>query len=381
MLASLVRRGGRAAIVVVAGTTVLGGAALAGGDTTLRDRTGVTLGDAAFDREDVGVVWREPLGGAPAVYVRTSEAAGTVFAPSELVIDNARQPSVELCANRVFVAYARDYGDGVPGRWAIDLRTRAVSATGFTGAAVSSGQYLARDPDVACASGRLFAAWVEQRPGGARTLVSDSLRASLSFDMPIDLGAASEDRSPPVVAGVGRWAYVAWRVGNDIKVKRFGVGPGPAFALTAYGDTIVGDGTLARPVTYPVIAAYGPRVVVAWTRCGHTQARVSTDHGATWGPVRTLVRGACGSEAGAFPTGAAIHGDRIAVTVVTTFGATASRVVRTRNGFASFTDTLLSDPVDLELFGYVTFPEAIGWASVRDRGSRLTYRPLGNTAP
>lgn len=380
MSVSLVRRSGRSVIFVVAGTVMLTGATLAGGDITLRNRTGVTLGDAAFDREEVAVVWREPLGGVPVVRIRTSDAAGTVFAPTELVIDHARQPSVDLCASQVFVAYARDYGDGIPGRWAIDLRTRAVSATGFTGAGVSSGLYRARDPDVACAGGRLFVAWVEQQPGGERVRITDSLRSSLAFEPSIDLGAASPDRAAPVVAGVNHWGYVAWTSGNDVRFKRFGVGSGPGFVLTPYADRRLADGTGARPASLPVIAADGPRVVVAWTRCGDTQARVSNDSGATWGPARTLRTGTCGSESGSYPTGAAILADRIAVTVAT-IGPSAERVVRTRNGFASFTDTRLGGGADLELFGYVTFPEAIGWASVQDAGSRLRYRPLGNTAP
>ena len=363
------------------GTALVGGAALAGGSTTtLRDRSGVSLGDAAFDREDVAVVWREPLAGGPSVRIRTSDAAGTVFAATELVVEDARQPSVDICAHQVFVAYAKDYGASITGRWAIDLRTRPVSATGFTGAAVSSGEFLARDPDIACAGGRPFAAWIELRPGGERVLVTDSLRGSLAFDVPIDLGAASPDGTAPVVAGVNHWGYVAWTSGDDVRFKRFRVGSGPGFALTPYADRRLGSGTGARPASLPVIAADGARVVVAWTRCGDTQARVSNDSGATWGPVRTLRHGACGSESGSVPTGAAILGDRIAVTLAN-IGPDSERVVRTRNGFASFTDTRLGDGADLELFGYVTFPEAIGWASVRDQGPKLTYRRLGNTAP
>ena len=143
---AVARRSWRALTMATVGTALVGGAALAGGSTTtLRDRSGVSLGDAAFDREDVAVVWREPLAGGPSVRIRTSDAAGTVFAATELVVEDARQPSVDICAHQVFVAYAKDYGASITGRWAIDLRTRPVSATGFTGAAVSSGEFLARD--------------------------------------------------------------------------------------------------------------------------------------------------------------------------------------------------------------------------------------------
>jgi hypothetical protein len=132
----------------------------------------------------------------------------------------------------------------------------------------------------------------------------------------------------------------------------------------------------------PVIAADETRVVVAWERCGDTLARVSTDRGATWGPVRLVRDGPCGAEVGSSPTGVAIIGNRIAITYAwTTPTVDQERLVRSTTNLASFTDVRLGTDADLQLFGWVVFPEAIGWQSARDVGNRLRYLIHGNTDP
>lgn len=371
--------------VLVAGALAALPAAAGGSTTTLRNATGVSLQDAEFERENVAVVWQEPGESGQVVWVRTSTGAGTVFAPRELVARRARQASVDICGSSMFVAYAEDRRDGTnPNRWLIELATRGVSFTGFAYAGVSFGTGLARFPDVACAQRRLFVAWVERIGGDDRVRLAHALRSDLAFGAAIDLGLAPDpvDFSPPVVAAAGRFGYVAWQSGNAIRFRRWRTGIAPPYAPTAFAALTVGPGSSAKPAQHPIIGAEGDKVVVAWTRCADLFARVSIDRGASWGPIRKLADHPCPGEIGAYPNNVDIFGGSIAIEY--SFIGPAGdkeRVITSSSDLAGRTNTLLGSGADLQLFGYVTFPEAIGWQSARDVGPRLTYLLLGNTDP
>ncbi len=160
------------------------------------------------------------------------------------------------------------------------------------------------------------------------------------------------------VAAADGHAYVAFtKSDGDLRIRRWSVSSGPT--VTPLGTQVVGNGSHNNQASFPLIAADGSKVAVVWSRCEGIFARVSNDHGATWGPVRTLFDdfNSCEADAAAGQESVAIRDGRIAVSygIASAFGGGENRLIRTSNDFASFTDDGLGSPYHrAELIGYVT---------------------------
>jgi hypothetical protein len=155
-------------------------------------------------------------------------------------------------------------------------------------------------------------------------------------------------------------AYVAFtKSDGDLRVRRWSVSGGSPPTVTPLGTVVVGNGSHNNQTSNPLIAANGSKVVVVWSRCQGIFGRVSNDHGATWGPARTLFDefNSCEADAAAGQDSVAIRNGRIAVSygIASAFGGGDNHLIRTNNDFAAFSDDSLGGPFHIvELIGYVT---------------------------
>ena len=124
----------------------------------------------------------------------------------------------------------------------------------------------------------------------------------------------------------------------------------------------------------PRIAAVGGKVAVIWFDCGDMRARVSDDHGATWGAVTTIFTGACGSEFGGIPNSVAIDGSRVLVAYYWFQGFDQKeRMISTTSDFGAFSDSLAYGASDQLLLGFVHPSGVSKIGGAVDEGTRLRY--------
>jgi hypothetical protein len=324
---------------------------------TLRTSSDVSLDDADFSNRNVAIAWTEP-DSPREVRIRTSVDSGSAFGPTS-VFGGSRQAAVEVCGGAELNAVmAHKFG---PGNWFIEHAQGSIDGDGFLTTPVAPSDGIQKNPDVACAGGRLFVSWFEEEGSGDRMFVAHGRRTGGGFSNPIDLGFDSDTffGGELVVAGVGDTAYAAFtRTGGDLRLMRWSVGSGPGFAVAPIDETIIDDATRNDPAADVVIAAAGDKVAVAWSRCDAVYGRVSNDRGDTWGPIRELVgHAACGGDFFASPSSIAISGSRIAVAYLFAGIPNAGGVglIRTMNNFVNFSDDTIKDSFDFEhLIGFLT---------------------------
>lgn len=371
---------------VVGAAVVLGGATALAGDgrvswdrTTLQDASKAILQDASFAGSRVAVVWSEPRRRS---FVRTSTTAGDAFAGRELVASSSRQTDLDICGDDLYVSYARDHVN----RRRIDVATREMKATGFARAPVSFGNGPARDPEVACAGGRLFVSWL-QRVGSRFKLHVDHARRT---DLRSGFGGSFQNLGrvargfgsrplEPVMAGVKDRAYIAWPkggapgFGDYIMFDRWSVGSGPGYAVNDLSGRRLGKGF------DPVIAAIGNKVVVAWGKSSRRffqpllKIRVSQDRGASFEPTRTIEIPA--AAAGLDSVAIAPDGSRIVLAYTIGFEEEPQtpddeRMLSTTDDFETYKDKALLADRDGFVLGIVRVEGRDTLAAAADKGVR-----------
>lgn len=325
----------------------------------LRVRTNVFLDDANFAKHNVAVSWEEPRSGTTRVGFRTSASNGNAFGTAEYV-GSSRESMVDLCSgSELNAAYSHDIGGG---QWRIEHAVRDVVGSGFDRDLVAPGADDQRMPDIACAGARVFISWFQPVSAtGDRLFVANALRSNGAFGLPMDLGVDNDTQfgQSLAVAGVPGYAYVVFGLSDgDLRFMRSTIGGGPAFAVTPGAVQVIGSGTPNNSADYALIAAEGSKVVVAWFKCGGLFARISNDHGATWGPVRKLFSNdSCGGDLAVNWGSVAIDGGRIIAVYVGrgAFGGGFANLIDTTTDFASRTDDTIMSKVLLEhMAGFIT---------------------------
>ena len=376
------RRGVAAALICLAASLSLVTTTIAAPSWTpamdLRVKTNIELGDADFDGTDVSVVWQEPTSNGPRVGLRSSSDSGANFLDAHYY-SFAREPAVDICpAGSLDIAYSQKT---LPGQRNIFFSQTEIEQIGFSNVPVDLSTTKQHDPDVACAGGRVFVTWYNHQAGGDELFVAHSDRQA-NFDPPVDLGFDDETVffNSLAVAGVSDMAYVAYQTSDDdLHLMRFAVGGGPAHNVTNLGSRVIRSATNNQPASYAVIDAEGSKVAVSWFECSGIYARVSNDHGATWGPVRTLMDdfNSCESDAAAAQNSIAIEGSRMAVTygVASAFGGGEIRLIRTTNNFATFSDVAIVNNFQPEhLVGYVSVGANARLAAAFQKADTVRFR-------
>jgi hypothetical protein len=229
----------------------------------------------------------------------------------------------------------------------------------------------------------VFVSWFQKAAGpGLRLKIAWSDPATGDFGPATDLGLDAEVwyARNLAVAGVSDRAYAIFsRSDGALRFKRWSIGPGPSFTVTPHAARVIGPSLEGEPVGDSVIAAAGDTVAVAWTVCGSLKARVSTDRGQTWGPIRAffgLRPNDCVVDFGASATRIAIRGDRIVLTY-SAFGLggpPTSGLIQTTNGFATRSRSDCPTAISLHMVGFVRAGGETKLADVFERGDRIRLR-------
>jgi len=377
------RRPAAGLVLAMLTSAVMATSVMAGGPTwkppvNVRLTNGVELQDADFSKRNVAITWHEPGAGRKEVGIRTSVNAGSSFGPISWFPDS-RQAAVDICGgSELNAVMAHRIG---PGNWFIEHAVGSIDGDGFVTTPVAPTDGKQRHPDVACAGGRVFVSWFEEEGSGHRLFVAHARRTVGVFGTPIDLGFDDETFffDGLAVAGVKDRAYAVFqRSDGDLRFKRWSIGSGPGFAVTPLATQIIGNGTPNNPASYPVIAAAGDKVAVAWFRCGALWARVSNNRGRTWGPARKLIEhAACDGDFIAVQRSIAIHDGRIVVAYMAAgiVGDGEVGLFSTRTDFASFSDNQIASSFQLEhLVGFVTVSGDAKLAAAFNREDRVRFR-------
>lgn len=331
------------------------------------------VGDIAGAGKRVAVTWTEnwsgPHGGdKPNVMVRASDDRGATWTGILYIEpDEADEPSVAICGRHLFVAYAVDLRSGpYPKWWAIILYHRDLVSNDEWSEQISGiNPTRARFPDVACGGDRVWVSWDDVGDDGKRHAFLTHSKVgppgSLSFATAIDLGRTRPSDgfySGPSVAAVKGRGYVAWGAprwggGSRVRFKRFVVGAGPAFAVTAKSAQTLHSAY--RLDHQPELAAHGTRVAVTYPVSGGTWdsvVRVSSDRGVSFkSPVWLRNPG----DLGGFPMSIAVRGSRIVVIVSEWYeGAAGNARFVSGNGGASFTRTWMNKDKGFRVAAFVT---------------------------
>jgi len=340
----------------------------------LRVHHGVSIQDADFSGQYVAVAWAEF--DAPSVGIRTSNSGGQTFLKTTLIAD-AVDPAVEICGSDVYLVYARSTG---PGKWAVELAVRSIFGGEFAVTQVASGHGLRTDPDVACADGRVFVGWLERVEGDTmRLLVANALTGDRVFSQPTSLGLT--DRYFPsglsLAASAGS-AYAAFvRTDAKLRLRRWSIGPGPSHLVNELDTQIVGPGSDKNETYLPVIDADAHTVALAWGKCSGTLARVSTDGGGTWGPIRDIAFFGCDAivDGGTAPISIFVRASRIALTYdasgIPSFQA--SYLVRSHSAFSNFSRDQLGEHQN-HMAGYIVVNGQVTLADPFDTFERVRFR-------
>ena len=343
----------------------------------IRNANNLVLNDADFSGRNVAIAWEEPDSPSE-VGIRTSTNRGSSFGPISW-FGGSREAAVDICGGAELNAVmAHRIG---PDNWFIEHAVGSIDGTGFLTTPVSPTDGNQNNPDVACAGGSVFVSWFENEGSGDRMFVAHARRTGGGFSMPFDLGFDEETffGSSLAVAGADNMAYgVFTRSGGDLRLRRWSVGDGPGFAVTALPGQVIGPGTPNNSANYAVIAAAGSKVAVSWMTCSAVVARVSNDHGQTWGPIRTLIEhAACGGDFIAVQNSIAIRGDRIAVAygAAGIVGDGEVGLIRTNNDFASFSDDMIAPKFHPgHLVGYLTVGGKVKLGAAFERPDVVRFR-------
>jgi len=229
--------------------------------------------------------------------------------------------TVQSGTQHLHLAYATDR---INGTWASDTGKHAgiYYVRSVSGATWSSPKRLnpstqhALRLGLAASGARVYVAWVSQTkivhysPTAPRVLyvrVNTNHGASTAWKPTIRLTSTSGRVDYPTVAAAGSDAYVSWTDSITGKVRVAVSHDGGAH----WGTVNLGSTTTTIPsgrMGLPSVAAGGGTAVVAWgSNPGTIKARVSTDHGRTWGTTVTVSTDSLGYAS------AAVRGDRIAI--------------------------------------------------------------------
>ncbi len=328
--------------------------------TTVRTKSNLFLGSADFSGSRVAIVWDEPVSGGQRVGLRTSTDSGDSFDASIFIADSIN-PEVDICSSTSSdVAYQREV---TPSVWKVYYAPIGFGAGSFVSRPVGGSSISQHDPDVACVDGVAAVAWYEAvSEGNDNMYVGFASRISGPFGAPRFLGTNNNTLfgGSLATAAADGLAYVAFtKSDGDLRIRRWSVSGGATPTLIPLGTQVIGNGSHNNQTSGALIAANGSKVAVVWSRCQGIFGRVSNDHGASWGPVRTLFNefNSCEADAAAGQDSVAIRDGRIAVSygIASAFGGGENHLIRTNNDFASFTDDGLGSPFHIvELIGYVT---------------------------
>lgn len=319
------RRATAAFACALGGVLLLPGVLLAGGGystpTVLRTAgAGVDLHlqDVATKGDKVAVGWQEQTPSGPNLYFRRSLDGGASFGPFVTVdTRDSREMRMDICAGFIWSAYALQTPDADPDEWEIVLGGEALEGAGSVGALLTEPfqPNVGRVPDVACVGGRRhIVAWIEAVDLSDRRAFIQLRPISGSKEDPpplyeYDLPAG--DQSHIAVAATKRHAYAAWVRSNQLRIKRFDVGSDPDSLVTAHPTVVLPEDVF--PTGSMHVAAAGSKVVLVYASYAHTYVRVSTDHGATFGPRERLLEGLFASEYGTDGTSLDLRGTQIVV--------------------------------------------------------------------
>jgi hypothetical protein len=347
---------------------------------SVRTKANLFLASADFSATNVAIAWDEPTSGGRRVGLSTSTDSGASFNAS--IYLPAINPAVDICNSTASdLAFQSEVAPDV---WNIYYAPIGFGASSFVYGPVAAGPTSQHDPDVACYHGLASVAWYEEVSEGTDNMfVAYGSRTSRTFGTPIFLGTNDNTLffGSLAVAAADGYTYEAFtRSNGDLRLRRSTVSGGSTPTVTPVSTQVIGSGSSNNQASGALIAAQGSKVAVVWSRCQGIFARVSNDHGATWGPVRTLFDefNSCEADAAAGQESVAIRDGRIAVSygIASAFGGGENRLIRTSNDFASFTDDGLGSPYHrAELIGFVTVSGSRKLADAFQKGfDNIRYR-------
>ncbi len=310
----------RAVSIVLLISLALTSTALAGFSAPQILRTaasGVDLfvADLAARGSNVVVGWEEDHPGGRASFMRWSTNGGVSFQPRvRLDTRPNREIQVDVCGGEAWAVSALHVPENPPSEWVIVLDGRSMTGGGYEAGLLTYGG-VARKPDIACVGHRRLAtAWFKKVGGIFRVkffsrAVHLDFEGTISPEVSLDLGTGSVNGDLAMAATNDR-IIVAWFDGDLLKVKRFNVGGGFNAPITPLATN-----TLATlPSGFgPELAIAGDRAVLAYTNKADLVARVSTNGGDSWGPIRTLLDVPFPSEVAAYASNADVQGTKIIV--------------------------------------------------------------------
>lgn len=277
------RRSIRALLVAGLATVTLAAPALAGGTTTVRTAqpgAELHLDDLSTKGEYAVAAWQESgISGAKGGMATSPDSGGTFY--EWMAINGYEQIRVDSCPAPLYEVAATTELHGGDRRMNLvaHITQRIVEEAGT--------DYL--HPDITCVGAKLIVQAVLVRKNGSTRLIVWTYKPDLTNGAAFgfDLGPASAGSAPAITAD-DDWVHVAWVSGSQLKVKRFKVGSGPAYALSAKPTQTLDTASGLRD---PRVGVHGKRVIVAWQRGASVVARTSTDRGVGFGARQTVLKG------------------------------------------------------------------------------------------
>ena len=207
-----------------------------GGTPTFRWTTRPSWGRVA------SIGWTEPTSGAQRIGVKNFVEVG--FGPTEF-ISASRNVAVDICGSALSAAWEAF----ALGEWRVVYSESSIDINelGVGIEQVHPGSSDQMMPDVACTNPRHFVTWYEQEGEGARMFVAHS--RGTGWSTPMDLGLDNETFffNALAVAGAGSNAYVVFqRSDGDLRFKRFSIGSGPNFPVTAHAAQVIAPANIRR---------------------------------------------------------------------------------------------------------------------------------------
>lgn len=274
----------------------------------------LTAEDMAGLGSRVLVGW-EQEGATQKAFMRWSLDGGNTWkATRRLDTRPIRELQVDTCKGWAWGVAGLHVPEAPAGEWLISLDGYKMNGSPHEASILTlSGQ--SRTPDIACAGGkRLAVAWFRKVSGGHRVkFFSRGILLNPLGDNPPevkhDLGMGNLQRGLSVAATKDR-IYVAWFKGDNLMLRRYGVGAAPNFPITHLGTQSLGSYQYGN---YPRLGAAGGRVALAYMNRADLVVRVSANRGVSWGAQRTLRDEPFPSEIAASPTNVDVRGSRILV--------------------------------------------------------------------
>lgn len=244
-----------------------------------RSEMGGPVADASYRDKLTVIGWQVADDADRVLRLALSRDAGRGAFAKRVVADDVDGMAVAACEEGALVAYRERQDDG-----GTRLRLARVPFDGGSIERITIRRPIALKGslDLACGSGWATVTWTG-RVGSAWHAFARHVRLTdLKRSTVTDLGVAFVTRDGRVAtvaaAASGDRAYVAWLDPTGLRLQRFIVGAGPAFAikerptqrLTDYGGLV------------PAMAADGARVAVGYAENADPEVLVSLDRGATF---------------------------------------------------------------------------------------------------